>query len=295
METKVGQLVYKIIAEYDGSFTSNIKKAETNVKELGKTMDKSEGSSNGLAKSLSNFAKAAGLAYLTKLFIDFGKASVQAFANAQQSMIQFNNAEQNVAGTTKEQIKDLNEYIQLLEQKTSIDDKSIRQAAQILAQDQISIQNQKKLLSGIIDLAVANSKANGGEIDVSGTGKAIGLAFAEGNLGRLVKQNVAGISEAQKALFAVGTEAQRTAILMQLMEENAGGAGEALGNSFQGKINKAKDSIEDLQVSVGLGLVVAMNALSVELNDVNVGLGGTENTGNILGKSFLAISLLQDF
>ena len=110
MDTKVGQLFYSIVAKFDDSFNSNIKKAETNVKALGKEMDKSEKKSKSFSDSLSTFAKAAGLAVLAKLVFDFGKASVQAFSNAQQSLIQFNNAQQNLAGTTKEQINDLNEY-----------------------------------------------------------------------------------------------------------------------------------------------------------------------------------------
>lgn len=291
METKMGQLVYSILAKVDSSFNSTIKKAETDVKDLGKSMEKTEKSSKSTADTLKNFAKAAGLAYLAKLAIDFGKASVQAFANAQQSVIQFNNAEQNLAGTTKEQIENLEQYIQLLEDKTSVDDKSIRQSAQILAQDQISIENQKKLLSGIVDLAVANSKSNGGEVDAAGTARAIGLAFAEGNLGRLVKQNVAGITESQKALFAVGTEAQKTAILMKILDENARGAGEALGNSFQGKLNKAQDILEKIQVTIGEGLVISMNALSIELGDVTANLGGAETAGQGINKVFLFISL----
>lgn len=260
-DIKVGELVYNIVSKIDGSVETNIKKVETNVKELGNTMDKTNSKAKSFGDNFRDVAKAIGLVYLTQQIFNFGKASVQAFANAQQSLIQFNNAQQNVAGTTKEQINDLNEYILALEKKTSIDDKSIRQASQILAQDQISIENQKKLLAGIVDLAVANSKANGQEIDVAGTGKAIGLAFAEGNLGRLVKQNVAGITETEKKLFEMGTEAQRTAILMKILDTNAKGAGENLGNSFQGKINRAKDTIEDLQVALGEGLQVGFYAL----------------------------------
>jgi hypothetical protein len=146
MDTKVGQLFYEIVAKFDNNFSTNIKSSETSVKRLGTEMAESEKKSNSLGASLTKLAKGLGLLYLAKLAINFGKESVQAFANAQQSLLQFNNAQQNVAGTTKEQIEDLNKYILALEKKTTIDDKSIRQASQILAQDQISIENQKKLL-----------------------------------------------------------------------------------------------------------------------------------------------------
>jgi hypothetical protein len=290
MDTKVGQLFYEIVAKFDNNFSTNIKSSETSVKRLGTEMAESEKKSNSLGASLTKLAKGLGLLYLAKLAINFGKESVQAFANAQQSLLQFNNAQQNVAGTTKEQIEDLNKYILALEKKTTIDDKSIRQASQILAQDQISIENQKKLLEGIVNLSIANSKANGTEIDVAGTGKAIGLAFAEGNLGRLVKQNVAGITEAQKKLFETGTEAQRTAILMKILDDNAKGAGDTLANSFQGKINQAKDAVEDFKVALGRGLTLGFANLVDNLTVSADQFETTETRADKIGVAFIVLS-----
>lgn len=295
MDTKVGQLFYEIVAKFDNSFSTNIKKAETNVKQLGSEMDKSEKKASGFGETLTKLAKGLGLLYLGKLILDFGKQSVQAFANAQQSMIQFNNAQMNVNGTTKEQIEDLNKYILALEKKTSIDDKSIRQASQIYAQDQLSIENQKKLLQGTIDLAVANSKANGGEVDVSGTAKALGLALSTGDLGRLTKQNIAGITETQKKMFELGDDTQRTAILMGILDQNAKGAGEALGKSFQGQINRAKDTLEDLQVAVGQGLSVALDVLAGQIGDTIGGFEIGEQKTNKLGVAFVYLAGLIGF
>lgn len=289
-DIKVGQLAYDIIAKVDGTFHTNISKAETNVKDLGKTMDKTSEKSKGFGDSLKALATGLGLTYLIGKVVQFGKESVQAFANAQQSLIQFNNAQQNVAGTTKEQIADLNEYILALEKKTTIDDKSIRQASQIYAQDQLSIELQKKLLAGTIDLAVANSKTNGTEIDVGGTAKALGLAISTGDLGRLTKQNIAGITETQKALFKTGTDAERTAILMKILDENAKGAGESLGNSFQGKLNRAKDALEDVQVAIGKGLNVSLVLFSDLLNFSGDSLDVTKERSNILGSAFVKLT-----
>lgn len=295
MDTKVGQLFYEISAKLDGNFNSNIKSAETNVKSLGKEMQKSEGKATSFADKLTNFAKAAGLVFLAKQVFDFGKTSVQAFANAQQSLIQFNNAQQNVAGSTKEQIESLNELVNELERKTSVDDKSIRQGAQILAQDQISIENQKKLLQGLVDLSVANSKANGGEVDVAGTSKAIGRAIATGELGALTKQNIVGIDETRIALFKLGNQAERTAIAAELLKENGAGAGEALGRSFQGKVNAAKDTIEGLQVSIGQGLSVALITLTGQLSNVTTDLEVTKGGSDEIGKSFVYLASIIAF
>lgn len=290
MQTKVGALFFEIQAIISESFKTNIKKTETDVKGASNQMKVAEKSADGFGKQLSKIGKLLGLGYLADRLFAFGKASVQAFSNAQQSLLQFNNAQQNVAGTTKEQIQDLNEYILLLEKKTTIDDKSIRQAAQIYAQDQLAIDLQKKLLKGTIDLAVANSKSNGGEIDVSGTAKALGLAITTGELGRLTKQNIAGITETQRAIFRTGTDAERTAILMKVLDDNAKGAGEALGKSFQGQINRAKDTLEDFQFALGEGLTIGFSNLVSNLMSTSKELGVTSTMSENMGVGFVFLS-----
>lgn len=290
----VGELVYKISGDMD-NLKTELKKSEAQVNSLKNSMENTGKSTSTFANGFKNLVAGLGLAYLAKLAIDFGKASMQAYANAQQSLIQYNNAQENVAGSTKEQINDLNEYINLLEEKTSVDDKSIRQASQILAQDQIKIENQKKLLAGIVDIAVANSKSNGGEVDAAGTAVAIGRAMATGNLGALTRQNIVGIDEARAKAFQLGNEAQRTAIMMQLLAENGKGAGEALGNSAQGGFNKAKDKIEDLQVAVGKGLTTALSVLTGELGDTVGGLKITGDGTNKLGTAFTFLAGLIGF
>ena len=290
----VGELVYKISGDME-NLKTELKKSEAEVTKLKDSMEKTKTTTNSFTDSMKNLAKGLGLAFLAKLAFDFGKASVQAYANAQQSLIQFNNAQQNVAGTTKEQINNLNEYILALEKKTTVDDKSIRQAAQILAQDQISIDNQKKLLAGIVDISVANSKANGGEIDTQGTATAIGRAMATGELGTLTRQNIVGIDASTASLFKLGNEAQRTAILAKLLAENGKGAGEALGNSFQGSMNRAKDTVEDLQVAIGKGLTSAFSVFANGLSDTIGGVGDMEKGTNKLGVAFVYIAGLLNF
>lgn len=288
----VGELVYKISGDMD-NLKTELKKSEAQIEDLGKSMEKTGKQTGGLAngfKAIKKVLGGLGILYALNLIKQFGQASIQAFANAQQSAIQFNNAQQNVAGTTKEQINDLNEYINLLEKKTSVDDKTIRQASQILAQDQISIENQKKILAGIVDIAVANSKANGGEIDTQGTAVAVGRAFATGDLGGLTRQNIVGIDEATAKTFKLGNEAERTAIMMKLLADNGKGAGEALGKSAQGDINRAKDAFEDLQVAVGKGLSVSFATLLSNVLDTSDSLDEVSKKSNTFGKVMVGLS-----
>lgn len=290
----IGELVYKISGDSSG-LTGELKKSEKAVSDTSKEMEKAGKATSDFSDKLKGLAKIAGLAFLAKLAVDFGKASLQAFANAQQSAIQFNNAQQNVAGTTKEQIQEMERYVRLLEEKTTVDDKSIRQGAQILAQDQITIENQKKILEGIVNLSVANSKANGGEIDVSGTAKAVGRALVTGDAGVLTRQNVVIDPKTAKALSETADQAERTAILMKVLDENAKGAGEALGNSFQGKVNRAKDTVEDLQVAVGKGLAVALTVLGDGLSDTVAGFGITEQGTNSFGVALTYVAGVINF
>lgn len=290
----VGELVYKISGDMD-NLKTELKKAETEIGNLKNSIEKTDKSTSTFGDTMKKLATGLGLVYLSKLALDFGKASVQAFANAQNSLMQYNNAEENVAGTRKEQINLLNDYILDLEKKTTVDDKSIRQGAQILAQDQIKIENQKKLLAGIVDIAVANSRANGGEVDVAGTARAVGRVISTGDTGILTRQNIVVDPKTAKAIKDTGDEAQRTALVMKILEENGKGAGEALGQSFQGKINRAKDTLEDLQVAIGKGLTSAFGVFASGLGDTVGGLKDTTDGTNALGVAFVYIAGLANF
>lgn len=270
--------------------SAQFKQASADLDKVNKQIATTSKETDNFASKFKKVLGGLGILYALNLIKQFGIASLQAYANAQQSAIQFNNAQQNVAGTTKEQINDLNEYINLLEKKTTVDDKTIRQAAQILAQDQISIENQKKILAGIVDIAVANSKSNGGEIDTQGTATAVGRAFATGDLGGLTRQNIVGIDEATAKAFKLGNETERAAIMMKLLGDNGKGAGEALAKSAQGDINRAKDAFEDLQVSVGKGLSVSFATLLSNVIDTTDSLDGVSKKSNTFGKIMVGLS-----
>ncbi len=285
----VGELVYKISGDMD-NLKTELKKSQAEIDKLKGSVEKADTSTSKFGESLKKLATGLGLVYLANLAVQFGKASLQAYANAQNSAIQYNNAEKNVAGTRKEQIEDLDKYIRLLEEKTSVDDKTIRQGAQILAQDQISIENQRKLLAGIVDLAVANSKANGSEIDVQGTARAVGRVITTGDTGILTRQNVVVDPKTAKAIKETGDQTKRTAEMMKILDENAKGAGEALGQSWQGTMNRAKDTVEGLQEAVGKGLSVALTVLSNGLSDTVSGFGITEDGTNKLGTALVWVA-----
>lgn len=285
----VGELVYKLSG--DGKeLQAELKKTEQEVVKLESSMKKADKSTSTFGESLKKLAGVLGFTYLAQKALEFGKASIQAFANAQQSLIQFNNAQENVAGSTREQINSLNDYVNELERKTTVDDKSIRQAAQILAQDQIKIDNQKKLLGGIVDISVANAKANGSQIDTQGTAVAIGRAIATGELGALTRQNIVGIDATRVSLFKLGDQATRTRILVELMAENGAGAGERLANSLQGSMNRAGDAIEDIQVYVGKVLNVAFKTLVDGIIDTSESTDGLTKKSHVFGTIMVGVA-----
>lgn len=298
-----GRIVYDIIIRQVSSNSEAIKGAEKSLDNLGKTAKKTandvENASKGFGSSFGSIKNiVAGLGVydiITKSIgavIDFGKQSIEAYKQAETSAIQFNNAMQNVAGTTADEINNLNEYIQALEKKTSIDDKQIRMGAQVLAQDQIHAENIKKLLPGLLDIAVANKDVGEMQDKVRGTAVALGRAMATGNIAALTKQNIVGIDEQTQKMFEMGNEAERTAILMDIMAKNGAGAAEAYGNSFAGQVNKAQDAVEDMQVAVGKGLVVAMNFLGKETNTTMDSLGGLEGVGKGVSKTIFGFAMV---
>jgi hypothetical protein len=96
-----------------------------------------------------------------------------------------------------------------------------------------------------------------------------------GNVGALGRYGVT-LSDSQAKILQNGNEAQRTAMLIEVLGQNYGKVNEALRNTPQGRITALKNSFNDFQEIVGASLTKVFDPLVKRFQNWVDSMGGAE-------------------
>lgn len=227
-------LVFSVASEYDGK---GLSKARKDV--------------NAFDKSVKSLGRTLGATLSAAAVVSFGKASVKAFL-----------ADDKAAATLTRTLGNLNlafedqrvrSYISSLEASSGVLDSQLRPAMQALLTTTGSVTKSQELLGLAIDVA-----AGSGENLVQ-TSQDIAQAFV-GNTKGLKKYNL-GLTqtELQTSTFAD---------LQEKLNKQFGGQNAAQLDTYAGKLSLIKVAYDNLQETVGKGLV---DSFSVLAGDTGIG------------------------
>lgn len=155
----------------------------------------------------------------------------------------------NVKGTTKAQIQNIRDYSAVLQKRTTLEDDAAIAGASQLASFQLQGKTVRKLMPAMADLAAYQYGVDASQENLIKTGTLLGKAMT-GNAGALSKAGVT-LSKTQTKIIKTGTEAQRAAVLIEVMNKNAGGLAVALGIKPEGKIAMIAHAWGDVKEELG--------------------------------------------
>lgn len=196
--------------------TASFNKAAAAIDKTGKQTKQTTGSFNGMASSLSGIAASMGLAFGVQQVIQFGKASVEAFIDAEKNAqlllfaLKGNEAAQ---GRLMAQASEL-------QNTTVFDDDTIQQAQAFLANQGRTEEQIKKVINAAVELStVTGVDLNTAVMQLDGT--------FEGNIGKMGKLDSAfkGLTKEQLANGAAA----------DLLIEKYGGTAKAMGETKIGR------------------------------------------------------------
>ena len=124
---------------------------------------------------------------------------------------------------------------------------------QQLATFQLTEESLKKLTPGMADLVAQQKGLNATQEDAVSIGNLIGKAMT-GQTGALSKAGII-MSEYQANVMKTGTEAERAAMMAEILQQNVGGVNEALAKTDAGKIKVAENLYGRMSDAVGEGLM----------------------------------------
>jgi len=236
-------------------FNKELDKTNEKLKKTGDTADKAgdkvEKTNAGIGNSLKSLAGAFGLAFGIESVINFGKAAVNAFMQAEDEARKLKIAVLNVAGESEEALARLNEQQQQLSETSTFSAGDLATAqAQLLAFDLTA-----KEIEGLLPLLLEYA-AQGRDLNqvVSQIGSAV-----EGSAGAFAKQGL----ELDKG----ATKAENLQKVVELLSRSQGAVAEEV-ETTSGKFKIFQNAIADFTESVGAGIVTFVRDYIAIVKDV---------------------------
>lgn len=247
-------------AEYD-KLVKKLRQATADVTKLGKQQQQLNKDIQALERGPLSAVQKVGNAWvkMTKAFenpivsavsigsmVAFGKASVNAFAEAEKSSMQLTLAMQKfpkLADTTRAEFDALN---QSLMNTTGADDDMLASTEATLARFDLTGQQIQSLIPLVNDYAIATGQD---------------AAQAASTIGKALLGNAKALKSMGINFKATGDRTKDLAAIMGVLEEKVGGTGEAFGKTAAGQLAIAHANFQNLQEEIGAALVPELEAL----------------------------------
>jgi hypothetical protein len=244
----VTNLMIGIGAEYKGR--GAFKQAETATQKL--------------TKSVKNLAGAVGIAFSARAVANFAKVSIKASLENSAQQDRLAKLLQVTNGATQAQIALLTDQANALERVGVVTAGSITQIQSQLATFDLSISTIKTLTPAILDYVTAEKGAAATAADFKSATNGLAQAL-NGNFASLTKVGFV-LDSVTKKTIATGSESERAAAIVKVLESTYKGFNERLAQTPAGKMQLLANAADDAKVIIGDGLV---NALT-QLTDGNV-------------------------
>lgn len=226
-------------------FRSGLKEAESGLEGFSKNL-------TSTGQSMMKFGGALSLG-VTAPLVGFGALSVKAFNESNEAATKLSTNLLNVEGNTRKNVEAIEKQAAALQKKGVIEDDAIIAGASQLATFNLQGETIQKLTPKIADMAAQQKGAATTAEDMVKINNLVGKVMT-GNVGALSRYGVT-LDDHQKKLLKDGNEAERAAVLNEVLAQNFGKVNEALGKTPEGKMTQLKNQFGDLQEIVGEALI----------------------------------------
>lgn len=228
---------------------SLVVRIEANLKDFNNGINNVNKKVDGMGKGLKNLGKIIAGAFVVKAVVGFGKEVAKSAMEQERAENRLNTLMKNVNGTTDEQIESLKALARAQQNLTTIGDEVTMAGQSQLATFQLSADNIAKLTPAFQDLAVATYGANVSQEQMIQSGNLIGKVM-QGQVGALSRVGVS-FTEAQEKILKTGTEAEKTAALIEVLGSNFGGLAKTTRSTTEGAIIAMNNAWGDMKEVLG--------------------------------------------
>lgn len=219
-----------------------------------KAAEKDVQSSTGRMKSaFVKLGAAIGGAFAIHKIKDFLLESVRLAIDQERVSARLAQSFQFVGGISEEAAEQIEKQAAALQKLTGVSDNQIISAAALLGTFEVTGQQVQRLLPGLLDMAAYQERAGGAATDLNTIALALGKALG-GTAGYLSRYGLV-LTGTQKKLWEHADATERVNILVEALRNNYGGAAEALGETFGGKLKVVSSLFGDYRERLGDAVV----------------------------------------
>jgi hypothetical protein len=224
-----------------------------------KAFRQAETSTEKLTRNVKQLAGAVGLAFSTSQVLAFGKASVKAALEAQAQQERLAQLVKVTVGATDAQVQSLNEQAAALQAIGVVNKENITQTQSQLATFNLQIDTIRSLTPAILDYVTAEKGAAASADQFKQMTNGLAQAL-NGNFASLTKVGFV-LDEDTKKMIKSGTETERAAALVKVLDSTYKDFNKNLANTPTGQMQKLANAADDAKQIIGTGLLDALTGL----------------------------------
>jgi hypothetical protein len=210
-----------------------------------KAFSQAERATQKLGKSAKNLAASLGLAFGTAKLVSFAKQSIKAAVEAQAEQNRLATLMRTTVGASSEQIASLNEQAAALENLGVVTGGSITQVQSQLATFNLQTDTIKKLTPAILDYVTAEKGATASASEFKSMTNGLAQAL-NGNFASLTRVGFV-IDEVTRNIIKNGTESERTAAIVAVLDSTYKGFNESLRATPAGQMQVLANSADQVK------------------------------------------------
>ena len=233
--------------------SDSIQKPGDNLKDLGAKFKSTGQSITSVGVGISKTIGAVSAA-----FIAFGVSSVKAAAQAEAEQNRLRQILLATGLASEEQIKSLNAQAKALENLGVVSAGNITITQSQLATFDLQAETIERLTPAILDYVTAEKGATASAEEFKAMTNGLAQAL-QGNFTSLTRTGFV-LDETTKNLIKNGTEAERSAALVQVLNSTYKGFNETLRGTTEGRLQVLRNSFDDLRTRIGEALLPVMES-----------------------------------
>ena len=275
-----------IMVRAGADFSAITKQAQQASKSMKKMSSSIQASANLISKALS----ALGIGVALSSIVSAANEAREAYEQQAEAEAKLAKAMQNTMGASAAEVKSIKDLCAAQQELGIIGDEVQMAGAQELATYLEQTSTLKKLIPVMNDMAAQQYGYNATAESTASIATMLGKVM-NGQVNALSRYGYK-FDEAQEKVLKYGNEAQRAAVLADVVSQSVGGMNEALANTPTGRMKQLKNTISDIKEQFGLAVTTIGTAFLPLLTKVanvlssiaNLATRVAQSIANVFGK-----------
>ena len=261
----IKNLMLRVGADFS-AVTTQSKKASQSMGSMMSAINRSTGKLNSAISGMNKVLGAAGIAVSLAGIVGAAKNAAAAFNEVQENNAALAQVMKNTMGATKEQWRSVLDLADA-QQRLGVIDAEVTKAGAVELATYLGLSDSLKTLIPVMNDMLAQQYGMAASSENAANIATMLGKVMNGQTGALSRYGYS-FTAAQEAILKYGDEAQRAAVLAQVVEESVGGMNQALAQTPAGRLQQVKFALGDIQEAFGKAVMTIATAFLPLLNAV---------------------------